>query len=215
MRILAAAALLALYGTPVLATNTTKVNVGANLIDGSALASNINIEHKREHGPVQQEYEVEHVYQDVPRKLSRNDFYGFAKVNYALDQKNYLIGVARYEYNHYLRNQHIAVAGAGVGHKIIRTNSLKVSNEVSGGVMRTDLDTRPVVRNSLWVRYDDKKYSFTNKMMLEYTNFMYVRNQTELGYKVANKVTVGLRHVYTRNTQRVSNVTVLNLGLTL
>lgn len=194
---------------------TTKVNIGASLIDAQDLTSNINVEHIHEKDKVRQEYEFEHLYQHVTGKVGKNDFYGLAKVNYALDSKNYVIGLVKYEYDHFLRNQHNAVAAVGYGHKILRTDTLKVSNEVSAGVMRTDTDTKPVLRNSLWVRYDDKKYVFINKMLLEYTDFMYVRNQTELGYKITNKVTIGLRNVYTRNTQRNSNVTLFNLGLTL
>lgn len=194
---------------------TTKVNIGASLIDAQDLTSNINVEHIHEKDRVRQEYEFEHLYQHVTGKVGKNDFYGLAKVNYALDRKNYVLGVAKYEYDHFLKNQHNAVAAVGYGHKLIRTDTLRVSNEVSAGVMRTDTDTKPVLRNSLWVRYDDKKYVFINKMLLEYTDFMYVRNQTELGYKITNKVTIGLRNVYTRNTQRDSNVTLFNLGLTL
>ena len=205
---------LALCGTASYA-GTTKVNVGASLIDARDLTSNINVEHIHEEGKLRQEYEAEHLYQHVTGKVGKNDFYGLAKANYALDRKNYVLGVVKYEYDHFLRNQHNAVAAVGYGHKLIRTDFLRVSNEVSAGVMRTDTDTKPVLRNSLWVRYDDKKYVFINKMLLEYTDFMYVRNQTELGYKVTNKVTVGLRHVYTRNVERKSNVTLFNLGLTL
>ena len=194
---------------------TTKVNVGASLIDAQDLTSNINIEHIHEKDRVRQEYEFEHLYQHVTGKVGKNDFYGLAKANYALDRKNYVLGVVKYEYDHFLRNQHNAVAAVGYGHKILRTDVLKVSNELSAGVMRTDTDTKPVLRNSLWVRYDDKRYVFINKMLVEYTDFAYVRNQTELGYKVTNKVTFGLRHVYTRNTERKSNVTLFNLGLTL
>jgi putative salt-induced outer membrane protein YdiY len=206
--------LLALCSTPVLA-GTTKVNLGANIIDGKDITSNINVEHIHESGRWRQEYEVEHDYQHVTGKVGKNDFYGLAKANYALDKKNYVLGVVKYEYDHFLSNQHNAVAAVGYGHKILRTDTLRVSNEVSGGVMRTDTDTKPVLRNSLWIRYDDKKYVFINKMLLEYTDFMYVRNQTELGYKVTNRVTVGIRNVFTRNTQRDSNVTLINLGLTL
>ncbi len=194
---------------------TTKVNVGASLIDAQDLTSNINIEHIHEKDRVRQEYEFEHLYQHVTGKVGKNDFYGLAKANYALDKKNYVLGVVKYEYDHFLRNQHNAVAAVGYGHKILRTDTLKVSNELSAGVMRTDTDTKPVLRNSLWVRYDDKRYVFINKMLVEYTDFAYVRNQTELGYKITNKVTFGLRHVYTRNTERKSNVTLFNLGLTL
>jgi len=194
---------------------TTKVNVGASLIDAQDLTSNINIEHIHEKDRVRQEYEFEHLYQHVTGKVGKNDFYGLAKANYALDKKNYVLGVVKYEYDHFLRNQHNAVAAVGYGHKILRTDVLRVSNELSAGVMRTDTDTKPVLRNSLWVRYDDKRYVFINKMLVEYTDFAYVRNQTELGYKITNKVTFGLRHVYTRNTERKSNVTLFNLGLTL
>ena len=194
---------------------TTKVNMGASLIDAQDLTSNINIEHIHEKDRVRQEYEFEHLYQHVTGKVGKNDFYGLAKANYALDKKNYVLGVVKYEYDHFLRNQHNAVAAVGYGHKILRTDVLRVSNELSAGVMRTDTDTKPVLRNSLWVRYDDKRYVFINKMLVEYTDFAYVRNQTELGYKVTNKVTFGLRHVYTRNTERKSNVSLFNLGLTL
>ena len=208
------ATLLTLCGATAQA-GTTRVNIGASLIDAQDLTSNINVEHIHEKDRVRQEYEFEHLYQHVTGKVGKNDFYGLAKANYALDRKNYVLGVVKYEYDHFLRNQHNAVAAVGYGHKILRTDVLKVSNELSAGVMRTDTDTKPVLRNSLWVRYDDKRYVFINKMLVEYTDFAYVRNQTELGYKVTNKVTFGLRHVYTRNTQRKSNVTLFNLGLTL
>lgn len=208
------ATLLALCGATAQA-GTTRVNIGASLIDAQDLTSNINVEHIHEKDRVRQEYEFEHLYQHVTGKVGKNDFYGLAKANYALDRKNYVLGIVKYEYDHFLRNQHNAVAAVGYGHKILRTDVLKVSNELSAGVMRTDTDTKPVLRNSLWVRYDDKRYVFINKMLVEYTDFAYVRNQTELGYKVTNKVTFGLRHVYTRNTQRKSNVTLFNLGLTL
>ena len=208
------ATLLTLCGATAQA-GTTRVNIGASLIDAQDLTSNINVEHIHEKDRVRQEYEFEHPYQHVTGKVGKNDFYGLAKANYALDRKNYVLGVVKYEYDHFLRNQHNAVAAVGYGHKILRTDVLKVSNELSAGVMRTDTDTKPVLRNSLWVRYDDKRYVFINKMLVEYTDFAYVRNQTELGYKVTNKVTFGLRHVYTRNTQRKSNVTLFNLGLTL
>jgi putative salt-induced outer membrane protein YdiY len=208
------ATLLALCGATAQA-GTTRVNIGASLIDAQDLTSNINVEHIHEKDRVRQEYEFEHLYQHVTGKVGKNDFYGLAKANYALDRKNYVLGVVKYEYDHFLRNQHNAVAAVGYGHKILRTDVLKVSNELSAGVMRTDTDTKPVLRNSLWVRYDDKRYVFINKMLVEYTDFAYVRNQTELGYKVTNKVTFGLRHVYTRNTERKSNVTLFNLGLTL
>lgn len=208
------ATLLALCGATAQA-GTTRVNIGASLIDAQDLTSNINVEHIHEKDRVRQEYEFEHLYQHVTGKVGKNDFYGLAKANYALDSKNYVLGVVKYEYDHFLRNQHNAVAAVGYGHKILRTDVLKVSNELSAGVMRTDTDTKPVLRNSLWVRYDDKRYVFINKMLVEYTDFAYVRNQTELGYKVTNKVTFGLRHVYTRNTERKSNVTLFNLGLTL
>ena len=208
------ATLLTLCGATAQA-GTTRVNIGASLIDAQDLTSNINVEHIHEKDRVRQEYEFEHLYQHVTGKVGKNDFYGLAKANYALDRKNYVLGVVKYEYDHFLRNQHNAVAAVGYGHKILRTDVLKVSNELSAGVMRTDTDTKPVLRNSLWVRYDDKRYVFINKMLVEYTDFAYVRNQTELGYKVTNKVTFGLRHVYTRNTQRKSNVSLFNLGLTL
>ena len=203
-----------LFSTSAIA-GTTKINFGATVIDAKDLTSNINIEHIHEEGRVRQEYEAEHVYQHATGKVDKNDFYGLAKANYALDRRNYLVGVVKYEYDHFLNNQHNAVAAVGYGYKIIRTDVLKVSNEVSGGVMRTDIDTKPVLRNSFWIRYDDKRYVFINKMLLEYTDVMYVRNQTELGYKITDKVTFGIRHVYTRNTERNSNVTLINLGLTL
>lgn len=216
MKKILAATLLAISGTPAVAeTITTKVNIGANIIDLKDITSNINVEHIRESGSIRQEYDFEHLYQNVTNKAGKNDFFVLAKVNHALDSKNYVVAVTKYEYDHYLKNQHNAVAAVGYGRKLIRTDVLKVSNEVSAGVMRTDTATKPVLRNSLWVRYNDQRYSFVNKMLLEYTDFMYVRNQTELGYQVAKRVTVGVRNVYTRNTQRSSNVTLINIGLTL
>ena len=102
---LLAAALLALCSATASA-GTTRVNVGATLIDAQDLTSNINVEHIHEEGKLRQEYEAEHVYQHVTGKVGKNDFYGLAKANYALDRKNYVLGLVKYEYDHFLRNQH-------------------------------------------------------------------------------------------------------------
>ena len=201
---------LALCSTPALAG--TSIKLGASVIDVSDVTSNFNIEHNSEKGSWQQVYDLEHTYQSGPTK-PKNELYALAKVNYSVDNKTYLVNVVKYEYNQYRREQHNLVGATGFGYKLYRSDTLKVSNELTGGAMYTDAGTRPVVRNSLWVRYNKGKHSFVNKLLLEQTNYLYVRNQTELGYKLDKNLSVGIRHVYSRSYDRTTNVSLINLGI--
>lgn len=190
----------------------TSIKLGANIVDFSDVTSNVNVDHASEKGKWQQVYDLEHIYQSGTNR-PKNELYALAKVNLALNDKTYLVNVIKYEYDQYQLEQHNFVGATGIGYKLYRSDTLKISNELTGGAMYTDAGTRPVVRNSLWVRYNSGKYSFVNKLLVEQTNHLYVRNQTELGYKLDKNLSVGLRHVYSSSYDRTTNVSLINLGI--
>ena len=134
-----------------------------------------------------------------------------AKRNYALNERNYLVGDVRYDYNDFRPWKHTGVAAAGWGYKILRTEHLKISNELTAGVRETDDGTYAVARTSLWIRYTNGPITAYNKFLFEKSNIDYYRNQSAITYNLTNSLAVGVQNLYTRDIKE-NNITTMTLG---
>jgi len=135
-----------------------------------------------------------------------------AKRNYALNSKNYLIADVRYDYNQFRPWQNTEVAAVGWGYKLIRTDHLKVSNELTGGYRKTDFGSYLVGRDSVWIRYSNGPVTAYNKFLFEKSNIDYYKNQSSIVYNLNNKVAVGLQNLYTKDVKE-NNITSFTFGL--
>lgn len=134
-----------------------------------------------------------------------------AKSNYALNDRNYLVGDVRYDYNDFRPWKHTGIAATGWGYKILHTEHLKVSNELTAGVRETDDGTYTVARDSLWVRYNNGPVTVYNKFLFEKSNIDYYRNQSGISYNVTESLAVGMQNLYTRDIKE-NNITSMTLG---
>ena len=104
-----------------------------------------------------------------------------------------------------------AVAGAGVGWKILRTDNWKVSHESSVAYLTNDIVSEAILRNSLWVFYKlNDNISITNKLLSETGTDTYLRNETGINYSLTETVSIGLSNIYTEDPvdNNVLNVTI-------
>ena len=208
-RLFTAFAALSLFTSPAKAGTTIKL--GATVVDFEDVTADIAVDHTSEKGSVQQVYDLDYAYKSGPKQMNR--LYALGKINLALGDQLYMVNVVKTQLDQYAPDQ--LVGATGLGYKILRTDTVKVSNEVTGGIMLVGPDTKPVVRNSLWARFNSGPYSLSNKMLTEYTGNTYLRNETELGYRLDKRLTVGLRNILIRSPETKSNVTLVTLGLTL
>ena len=104
------------------------------------------------------------------------------------------------------------VLGAGYGYKILRTDNWKVSNEISLAYLKSDANEM-IIRNSLWATYKfNDNLRLTNKLLYETGNDIYLRNSTDLMYKLTDKVSIGVGNTYTDNIE-TRNIFTVNLAI--
>jgi len=136
MKKLFIAGLLFLICNPVFASTTA--NLGLTLVDSDA-TFNGKFKHNVEKGKWQSNYEAAYVFKKSDGVEKTNDFYFQFKVNYALTDKSYVIGVAQLDYDKFRTAYDMrTVLGAGYGYKILRTDNWKVSNEISLAYLKSD-----------------------------------------------------------------------------
>ncbi len=195
---------------PVFASTTA--NLGLTLVDSDA-TFNGKFKHNVEKGKWQSNYEAAYIYKKSDGIEKTNDFYFQFKENYELSDKSYVIGVAQLDYDKFRTAYDMrTVVGAGYGYKLLRTEKWKVSNEVSLAFLKSD-NNEVIVRNSLWATYKfSPNFSLTNKLLYESGNDMYLRNSTDLMYKLTDKISIGVGNTYT-DSITTKNIFTINLAI--
>ena len=182
------------------------------LVDSDA-TFNGKFKHNVEKGKWQSNYEAAYIYKKSDGIEKTNDFYFQFKENYELSDKSYVIGVAQLDYDKFRTAYDMrTVVGAGYGYKLLRTEKWKVSNEVSLAFLKSD-NNEVIVRNSLWATYKfSPNFSLTNKLLYESGNDMYLRNSTDLMYKLTDKISIGVGNTYT-DSIATKNIFTINLAI--
>ena len=145
-------------------------------------------------GPLQREFDLDYIRQEENDTVTTERTDVFGKINYALTQRLYLQGSGRFVDE--LAQEQRFVVGGGVGIKIIRTDFVKLSNELTVGYNVIN-DKEVVYRNSIWLRvkFDDKN-SFVNKFLVEQSDsqgWVY-QNVVELNHAISDTFAVGIAH---------------------
>lgn len=206
-----ALAVLALF-TAQAAEAKTKITVGGQVIAGESTTANVGVDHSWEKGSKQYVVDFDYFYKEDDGERKRNDGQLEVKANHSLDTKNYVFVTGRFDYNEFRDNQEKVIGGIGYGRKLIRSNRVKLSNEISTGVLKNRNGWEPVVRNSVWltVKLGDKS-ELVNKFLVEQGSETFVRNKTQLKYMVSKNFSVGITNTYIKDpTGR--NVTLFNVG---
>ena len=188
------------------------LTVGGMFTDHGNATATIDGELTTQSGRWQGVYDVNYNYQQSRSVATVNMGAVEAKRNYSLDNRNYLIADARYDYNEFRPWQNTEIAAVGWGYKLIRTDHLKVSNELTGGYRKTDFGNYLVGRDSLWIRYSNGPLTAYNKLLFEKSNIDYYRNQSAISYSLNNQVAVGVQNLYTRDIKE-NNITSFTIGI--
>lgn len=201
-----------LFSTTASADN--KLTLGGTVVKDSSAVLTTGFDHSKEYGRWQHAIEGNYIYNEKNQVRTRNEGYFMFKENYELNEKNYVLGSVRYDYDEFRVDQSSArsILGVGHGYKLIRTDRMKMSNELSVGQMRQNSDWESVVTNSLWMSYKvAQRVTFSNKLLVDWANETYVRNRTELSYQFDEGFIVSVNNLYTKDPVP-DNVTSFNIG---
>jgi putative salt-induced outer membrane protein YdiY len=191
-----------------------KVTLGGAVVRNTNAAAFASFDYTKEYGPWQHALEGNYIYNERRDIQIRNEGYFSFKENYAINERGYAIGSLRYDYDEFRDDSRRTILGVGYGYKILRTDNMKVSNEVSVGKMNHNLGWEDVISNSLWVSYKvAKQVTFVNKFLVDWANDRYIRNKTELNYKFEEGFVIGVSNLYTKDPD-IDNVTTFNIGTT-
>jgi len=182
---------------------STTFGVGG-IIDGQNSNSTLTgvLTHRYESGPLQQEFDASYMQQtsNGDRISQRTELFG--KINYALTSRHYAQFSSRYVDT--LGEDSRLVAGIGHGFKLVRTENLKISNELTlGKNLVNSKDT--VIADSIWIRYKlDDKNSVTNKFLVEVGDTTRVQNVLEVEHALDSRIALSLSHTEVRSDVDVS-----------
>jgi len=201
-----------LFSTTASADN--KLTLGGTVVKDSSAVVTTAFDHAKEYGRWQHSIESTYIYNEKNEVRTRNEGYFMFKENYELDNRNYVLGSVRYDYDEFRVDQSSArtTLGAGHGYKLIRTDRLKMSNELSIGQMYQTGNWGSVVTNSLWMSYKvAQRVTFSNKLLVDWATETYVRNRTELSYQFDEGFIVSMNNLYTKDPI-IDNITSFNIG---
>ena len=198
--------LLLLVSTMVNATG--QFEFGGKIDDGD-LSILTSVDYSWEGKRFDNDIEFDYRYKDSNNKVKTNRGLIAFKQRYEFKPKQYAFGLVRYDYNEFRTLNSRRQINMGWGYKILRTEKVKMSNEIAIGVLNEE---EFLIRNSLWFFYKvADKVNFTNKFLYESANTPLIRNETQFNYMISDKVKIGLKNVYTEDPNS-KNYLSFNIG---
>lgn len=189
-----------------------KVTLGGAMVRNTNAAAFASFDYLKENGLWQHALEGNYVYQEKGDTRVRNEGFFSFKENYALSDKGYAIGWLRYDYDEFRNDSNRTSLSVGYGYKLLRTDTTKISNEISLGQMYNNLNWQDVITNSLWFSHKvAKRVTFVNKFLIDFADEQYIRNKTELNYQFDEGIILGVSNLYTKDPV-IDNVTTFNIG---
>jgi len=196
--LLAVAAMIILSPT---ASAETKAKVGGTFVNiDESIVFTGSFDHKWESDIWQGVFDADYAYKSEDDEQTINKFRTSGKAIRTVTEKHYVIGSASYDYDEFRDNNDRIVIGMGHGYKILRTEKHKASIENSIAYLNSNEISEPIVRSSLWYAYNlNEKVTFVNKLLWESGQDDFIRNETSFDFSITDKVTVGLKNVYTKD----------------
>ena len=195
------------------------VNAGGQIdfggkLDGGDLSITTAVDYTWPAGKFERDIEFDYRYKDEEDVITTNKGLIAFKQRYEFKPKHYTFGLVRYDYDEFRTINHRRQANIGWGYKIIRSDKIKMSNELAVGYLNSDMGDEILFRNSLWFFYKvAPKINFTNKFLYEASNVPLVRNETAFNYLLTDTVKISLKNVYTEDPHS-DNILSFNIGYT-
>jgi len=207
--------ILCLIANPVYASG--QIDFGGKFDDGD-LSLTTSLDYSWPVGKFERDIEFDYRYKEIDDLLDTNKGLIAFKQRYEFKPKHYTFGLVRYDYNEFRPINHRRQVNIGWGYKLIRTDKIKMSNELAIGYLNSEIDigshsvNEVLFRNSLWFFYQvAPKLSFTNKFLYEASDTPLIRNETKFEYLLTDKIKIGLKNVYTEDPNS-KNYLSFNIG---
>ena len=190
------------------ATADTKAKIGGTFVNiDESIVFTGSLDNKWETEKWQGVFEADYAYKAEDGDQTINKFKTSGKLIKSLNDKHYVIGVTSYDYDEFRTNNDRIVMGAGHGYKILRTDKHKASIENSIAYLKSNSNSDPILRSSLWYAFNmTDNISFTNKFLWESGDDDYTRNETSFDFSLTDNVTVGIKNVYTKDPIDISSL---------
>ena len=204
---------LVMFGLPGFAHAAGSADLGGKIDDGD-LSITTSVDYSWPAGKFERDIEFDYRYKDEEDVITTNKGLIAFKQRYEFKPKHYTFGLVRYDYDEFRTINHRRQANIGWGYKIIRSDKIKMSNELAVGYLNSDMGDEILFRNSLWFFYKlAPKINFTNKFLYEASNVPLVRNETAFNYLLTDTVKISLKNVYTEDPHS-DNILSFNIGYT-
>ena len=212
-------AFLLLLTTPAYA-DIFAANISGSIVDGASTTVAGTLQYDSKESDWQKHVITDFLYSN-PYKGSLHGYADIStKINYKLNDINYLQSGLRGEYDNKRRRRESVTFEIGNGVKILDNKYFKVSNEFGVGIHKNDTMQSLIISDSFWFTwYITSKLEFVNRFLIEqgiqskYTNDSYRTNVAILSYKLSPGLAVTIQNKY-KKEEYVNNTTTL-LGLTL
>ncbi len=190
-----------------------QLDFGGKLDDGD-LSITTSLDYTWPTNKFERDIEFDYRYKDEDDVITTNKGLIAFKQRYEFKPKHYTFGLVRYDYDEFRTINHRRQANIGWGYKIIRSDKIKMSNELAIGYLNSDMGDEILFRNSLWFFYKlAPKLNFTNKFLYEASDVPLVRNETAFNYLLTNTIKISLKNVYTEDPYS-DNILSFNIGYT-
>lgn len=189
--------------------------LGGTFVNSDRATITFSADDQWERDKWQRATELDYVYQEDNDIETLNEFYGSLKINYTFAPKHYVFSQLTYDNDQTRLNTNRTSMTYGYGYKLLRTDRIKSSNELSVGYLNSDLFDEMIFRNSLWFFYSiTDKVNFTNKLLVEWGDNTdnYIRNETSLNYNFTNNLVLSVGNTYTEDPVD-NNVLGISLGV--
>ena len=202
----------ALFGSP-FAWAGGKVDLGGRFDNSDLyLITSVDYTWETNSEAVERDIEFDFRYQDKADVRTTNKGLIAFKHRWEFHKKHYVFGLGRYDFNEFRPIRNRTQANVGWGCKILRTDTMKMSNELAMGLLHTDNGQEMIARNSLWFFYKlAPKLDFTNKFLYEASNVPLIRNETSFNYQLTDTIEISLKNVYTEDPDD-DNILSFNIG---
>lgn len=181
---------------------TGSAKIGGTFINSDESTFNASVDSQWERDKWQRIFEFDYVYKESQDIKTLDELYTGVKINYTFAPKHYVFGQLIYDNDKFRQDKTRISMAYGYGYKILRTERLKASNELSIGYLNSDLLNEVIYRNSLWFLFKlSDKLDLTNKYLLEWGDNSqdYIRNETSFNYNFENGMVLGLANTYTED----------------
>ena len=208
--------LLALVTSTALA-DEVQVKLGGTVTNTSDLytGSLSYVRPRSESNPMSEYLDSDFFYSANSTKTTRNELNVYGKINYELDDKNYLQTATRYQHDEFATYQDKVVVGIGHGDRFYHTDLLKVSAETSIAMAEASGLNQPVFRESVWASYNfAAKANITNKFLIETGGPIdYKRNVLSVNYDFTDRVIGSVANTIELDSGSHKTTTAFSLGM--